>query len=403
LKAPTLRFKTYTENWFPKLLKDICSFSKGKGLSKADLSEEGLSCILYGELYTKYNAIINEVSSRTNKNIDSLVIGKKYDVLIPSSGETAIDIACASSLNVETALIGGDLNILKPNNNINGHFLSLQINGKRKHQLSTLAQGATVVHLYADAIGKLECYFPSNSEQEKIVSFFNVINQQIQLQKEKIDLLKEQKKGYIQKIFSQELRFKDELGQRYPEWKPYLLTQVVSFFKGKILSKKDLSHKGQPCVLYGQLYTLYEEVIDEVESRTLNTFGFKGEIGDVLVPSSGETSWDIACASTLRTEAFLGGDLNVLRPNKELVNGDFLAYLLSNAYKAELSKLAQGATIVHLYNDSLKSLCIQLPTLIEQKKIANMLFSIDLKIKKQHTRVAQLELQKQSLMQHMFI
>ena len=134
MNAPKFRFRSYTENWEPKFLKDICCFSKGKDISKADLSNEGNPCILYGELYTKYDAIINEVYSRTDKRTDNLVMGKKYDVLIPSSGETAIDIACASSLNVENALIGGDLNILKPSNTINGHFLSIQINGKRNSE-----------------------------------------------------------------------------------------------------------------------------------------------------------------------------------------------------------------------------------------------------------------------------
>ncbi|MCY1026612.1 restriction endonuclease subunit S, partial [Mammaliicoccus sciuri] len=101
-KVPELRFPEFNGEWEEKQLNQIVKFSKGKLLGKKDLDESGKNyCILYGELYTKYGFFINQVKSKTNVNIEKLVKGENNQVLLPSSGETAGDIATASSLNIK--------------------------------------------------------------------------------------------------------------------------------------------------------------------------------------------------------------------------------------------------------------------------------------------------------------
>ena len=90
--VPNLRFKEFSGEWENKTLNELGTFFKGSGLSKADLSDEGNPCVLYGELYTKYTEVIRYVKSRTNAESSNKVLGKANDVLIPSSGETAIDM-----------------------------------------------------------------------------------------------------------------------------------------------------------------------------------------------------------------------------------------------------------------------------------------------------------------------
>src|SRR3712207_2819944 len=97
-KTPKLRFPEFTGEWETYKLKNLGDFLKGSILSKVHLSDLGNPCILYGELYTKYGEVIKETISKTNFKSANLVVGKKNDVLIPSSGETAIDIATASCL-----------------------------------------------------------------------------------------------------------------------------------------------------------------------------------------------------------------------------------------------------------------------------------------------------------------
>ena len=236
MNVPKLRFKEFDEEWETYSLADIADFQKGKNIKKNELSSEGELCILYGELYTKYGEVTTEIYSKTNIESKELIKSKKYDVLIPSSGETAKDIACSTCVLQENILIGGDLNILRFKNNIDGRFISYQINGIKKQELSKYAQGATVVHLYSQGIKKLYLKIPNLEEQQKISNLLLSLDEKIQLQQQKIDLLQEQKKGFLQKMFPKadeaqpEMRFAGFTG----DWEERALKEVGDFVRTSI-------------------------------------------------------------------------------------------------------------------------------------------------------------------------
>ena len=109
---PKLRFKEFDDDWSPYVLKDFVSFRKGKGISKADISENGINeCIRYGELYTTYGQVIDHIHSKTNVSKSECILSKAGDVIIPASGETQIDIATASCVLHDDIILSGDLNI----------------------------------------------------------------------------------------------------------------------------------------------------------------------------------------------------------------------------------------------------------------------------------------------------
>lgn len=121
--VPVLRFPEFSGEWEKKKLGEVAKFSKGKGISKADISEEGkLECIRYGELYTYYGEVIDKIRSKTNIDTKNLILSEANDVIIPASGETQIDISTASCVLKSGIALGGDLNIIKTVNN--GVFLS---------------------------------------------------------------------------------------------------------------------------------------------------------------------------------------------------------------------------------------------------------------------------------------
>jgi type I restriction enzyme S subunit len=94
---PALRFPEYSDEWDVKKMGDVANFSKGKGISKADISDEGnFECIRYGELYTTYSEVIREIVSKTSLKKEDLIFSEYNDVIIPASGETQIDISTAS-------------------------------------------------------------------------------------------------------------------------------------------------------------------------------------------------------------------------------------------------------------------------------------------------------------------
>ncbi len=224
--VPALRFPEFSGEWSSLKLGDIAAFSKGKGISKAEIAEDGsVECIRYGQLYTDYSETIEVIKSRTNVPISELVLSEANDIIIPASGETQIDIATASCVLKDGVALGGDLNIVKTNND--GVFLSYYLNSKRKIDIARLSQGISVVHLYAAQLKTLDMNLPEAPEQQKIAAFLSSVDRKIAQLGQKKALLQRYKKGMMQKLFSQELRFKDAQGYDFPDWEEKRLGEVA--------------------------------------------------------------------------------------------------------------------------------------------------------------------------------
>ncbi|KPA19717.1 type I restriction modification DNA specificity domain protein [Candidatus Magnetomorum sp. HK-1] len=200
--VPEWRFPEFRGKgeWEVKPLDDIAFFYKGKGISKSDIDPQGETpCIRYGELYTIYDEVIGEVFSKTKLPSSELFLCKSNDVLIPSSGETKIDIAKASCVLLNDVALGGDLNVLR--SNTNGIFLSYLLNGAYKREIAKKAQGDTIVHLYASQLKLLNIMIPMEAEQQKIAYCLTSLDELITAQSQKIEALKAHKKGLMQGLF----------------------------------------------------------------------------------------------------------------------------------------------------------------------------------------------------------
>lgn len=199
---PKLRFPEFRDagEWEERSLDDLAVFFKGKGISKSDIDAQGKRpCIRYGELYTIYDEVITTVLSKTKLPASELFLSQKNDVLIPSSGETKLDIAKASCVLLNDIALGGDLNVLRSNEN--GIFLSYMLNGACKREIAKKAQGDTVVHLYASQLKLLNVMVPKEREQQKIADCLSSIDEMITLEAQKLDSLKAHKKGLMQQLF----------------------------------------------------------------------------------------------------------------------------------------------------------------------------------------------------------
>ena len=159
-------------DWEQRKLETVATFSKGSGYSKGDLQEVGTPIILYGRLYTKYETTISEVDTFVNEKSGS-VYSKGGEVIIPASGETAEDIARAATVENKGILLGGDLNVITPDENVDSAFLALSIsNGAAHKELASKAQGKSVVHIHNAEIQALNSAFPSKPEQSRISGYF---------------------------------------------------------------------------------------------------------------------------------------------------------------------------------------------------------------------------------------
>ena len=199
--VPKIRFSGFSDAWEQRKLDNVAEFSKGRGYSKGDLIELGTPIILYGRLYTNYETSISDVDTYVEAK-DGSVYSRGGEVIVPASGESAEDIARAATVDKSGILLGGDLNVVMPNEDINSGFLAISIsNGNPQRELAKRAQGKSVVHIHNEEIRNLRVPFPIKVEQNKIVEYFFNLDHLITLHQHKCDELQKLKKFMLQNMF----------------------------------------------------------------------------------------------------------------------------------------------------------------------------------------------------------
>jgi type I restriction enzyme S subunit len=313
----------------------------------------------------------------------------------------------------------GRLNLCEPKSSILGTLACIKSKDLEKFNLdwiyylmntidfTSYKKGSGIPHIYFSDYKMEPIGVPQPQEQQKIASCLSSLDELIAAHNDKLDALKDHKKGLLQNLFPQEGETVPKV--RFPEfeddgeWVEDTLDNLAAFSKGKGISKSDIVENGKtPCIRYGELYTQYNETIGEVVSYTnLDPSDLVlSDENDVIIPASGETQIDIATAScVLKPGIALGGDLNIIKTE---INGVFLAYYLNSAKKKDIAKIAQGISVVHLYSSQLKILTVNIPSIKEQQKIASCLSAVDELITAQQEKIEQLQQHKKGLMQGLF-
>ena len=189
------------------------------------------------------------------------------------------------------------------------------------------------------------------------------------------------------------------------DWERSKIGEIVQFGKGHGYSKSDLQDKGEPIVLYGHMYTQYTSVIRDIKHyATLKENSILSQGDEVIIPSSGETPEDISIASAIKLKnIIIGGDLNILRFKKQLIDPSFAAIAITNSpTHEELSKFAQGKTIVHLRNSDISKGHISYPYFEEQICLSKYIETIEEYISTIDKKISSLKQIKLACLQSMF-
>ena len=241
--------------------------------------------------------------------------------------------------------------------------------------------------------------FPSSIEQKKIASFLNAIERRISSQQLLVDNLKKYKRGAVRCLLSSK-----SCPLRNARWTTAKMGELGSFVKGAPLSKADISEDGTPFILYGELYTTYNEVVTSVKRRTQAQVDetFLSRVGDVVIPTSGETPEEISTAScVMLPNVILAGDLYIFRGDK--VDGRIMSYLLNHVVNAKIARIAQGKSVVHIQASELCKLTLTYPDKSTQNTIIGFLSSLDDRIMNEENALAFLSDLKEGLLQQLFI
>lgn len=395
--VPKLRFGEFKDDWNNHLLDDIATFLKGKGISKSELDDDGKTeCIRYGELYVYYNELIDEVKSKTN--LENLVLSKANDVIIPASGETQLDIATASCVLRSGIALGGDLNVIRTENN--GLFLSYYLNSKKKFEIARLSQGSSVVHLYASQLKTLKLNLPILAEQQKIAAFLSAVDKKLQQLTKKKKLLEEYKKGIMQKMFSKELRFKDDNGNNYPDWEEKKLVELFDFRRGKNISE---NKEGKQFLLGMGSVSEQGKLITKKRTNNNNHLLSKN---DLVMPER-----DIGMGYIIGRVAIideddryvLGANILSLSPKDDILSHFIYYQINDNIFRKKMRRIINGSAQLMITSKDVIRLQLQLPVFDEQKKIANFLSSLDSKIDLISTQIENTKVFKKGLLQQIFV
>ena len=339
---------------------DIAEFSKGSGYSKGDLIESGTPIILYGRLYTKYETSISEVDTYVEAK-DGSVYSKGGEVIVPASGETAEDIARAATVDKSGVILGGDLNVVSPNEDINSAFLAISIShGNSQRELAKKAQGKSVVHIHNEEIKNLVVPFPTKAEQNKIVEYFSSLDNLITLHQRKCEETKKLKKYMLQKMFPQN-------GKRVPEirfagftddWEQRKLGEVATFINGRAYSQDELLSNGKYKVLrVGNFYTNDSWYFSDMELDEK----YYANDGDLLY------TW----SATFGPHIWRGGKVIYHYHIWKIELSDILekrfAVQLLEQDKAKILSDKNGSTMVHITKSGMEQKEVLLPSCVEEQ------------------------------------
>ena len=237
------------------------------------------------------------------------------------------------------------------------------------------------------------------TEQEKISNLFAALNARIAKQRDLIEALKKYKRGVVRTLLSPK-----HCSIKNVKWTTSRISDIGTFIKGAPLSKADISLEGTPFILYGELYTTYSEVISNVVRKTQASVDkqYYSQIGDVIIPTSGETPEEISTAScVMLPDIILAGDLNIYRCTQ--VDGRIMSYILNHVVNDRIARIAQGKSIVHVQAAEISKIEITYPDSFSQKTIIAILAAISDRIDQSNAELRLLYELRKALLQKLFI
>ncbi|MCI7387997.1 MAG: restriction endonuclease subunit S [Bacteroides uniformis] len=386
LNVPHLRFPEFQEEWKKCKLEDLCNVLMCKRiLASQTNTEDGVPFYKIGTIGSTPDAYISK------ELFDDYKVKYSY----PHKGE--VMITCAGTVGKCVVYDGEDAyfqdsNIVwidNPTQNISNGFLFHLLSKVDWRKLNS----TTIIRIYNDDLRNLKMSYPQKEEQQKISHLLSLLDERITTQNKIIEDLKKLKSAIIERHYNQ------------TEKQTVFIADLGEPFNVGNLSKDDLSETGNPCIIYGELFTTYGETISQIESHTNKKEGMTlSKKGDLLFPTS--TTVDaisLIAPSVINVDGvILGGDMFGIHISTNF-NAQYLSYYFNHIAKRQLAKFAKGSTIIHLHYTDIEKARLLLPSLEEQNKMANCLISLDEKIRVEKSYLQLLDKQKAYLLRQMFI
>ena len=400
--VPQLRFSEFEGEWGEKKLENVCSFFSGgtPTSTKREYYTGNIPFIGSGNIFD--SSVEKYISEKAFKNSSAKIVGVG-DILYALYGANSGDVAISK--------LYGAINqaILCIRTEEEKKFLYQVLTHKKESIVRTYLQGGQG-NLSAKIVKKIKIRFPKKEEQQKIANFLTSIDNRIQTLEKKKTLLEQYKKGVMQKIFKQELRFKDDTsttlkasdGKEFPEWEEKKLGKLT--YK---VGKKNKENINYP------IYSIN------------NQEGFRPQSEQFEGLDSNDRGYDISLYKIVNKETFAYNPARInvgsigysfelneviisslyvcFKTNKELEDLYLLAYLDTNKFNKNILRYEEGGVRQYLFYENFSQIKIPLPSNAEQTKIANFLSAIDISVELVTKKIEHTKTFKKGLLQQMFV
>ena len=406
-QVPQLRFPEFSGEWEDGKLGNYGNLINGLTYSPDNIVDDGLlvlrsSNVQNGQIYLNDNVYVN-------LDVDDAALTREDDILIcvRNGSKRLIGKSTIINKNLPKSTHGAFMTVFRgESNKFISHWFHSSIYYKEVHK----NLGATINSINGSDLKKFKTIFPLKPEQQKIAAFLTAVDNKIEQLSKKKALLGEYKKGLMQQIFSQAIRFKADDGSAFPVWEEKKLGDIGHTFNGLTGKTKDDFGRGKPYIQYMQIF--------ESSKINIDNFGLVdvrddenqkvAQYGDVFFTTSSETPDAVGYSSVLLDDIdklYLNSFCFGFRPNSlDELSPNFAQFLLRSAnFRRRVVRLAQGSTRYNMSKVQLMKEVISLPCLKEQTKIANFLSSIDSKIEQVSKQLDESKQFKKALLQQMFV
>ncbi|PUZ34422.1 restriction endonuclease subunit S [Staphylococcus cohnii] len=395
--VPELRFPEFDEEWEKKRLKDICKINpKFEDNFPSEFNYIDLESVKKGKIYKISKYTMHNAPSRAQR------VAKQGDIFFQTvrpyqqNNFVFVDDSYPTVVSTGYAQLRSNLNP--------SYLYNLLLTTSFLNKVLVKCTGSNYPAINSSDLSNIQLKVTSNiDEQQKIGEFFSKLDQQIELEEKKLAKLEEQKKGYMQKIFSKELRFKDENGNNYPEWEDKKLLNVIAIQNGYAFKSNLFSEKGMPIIRITDINksTVKKGTVYYPESIEINE-RFKIKQYDILIAMSGATTGKVGKYISEKP-SLLNQRIGKFVMKKGTDNNFMFTYLNSLYFKKELSKLLVAGAQPNISSQDIENINLFIPNNEEQRKIGEFFNELDGLIEKQSSKIGVLKQRKKGFLQKMFV
>ncbi|SGV90081.1 type I restriction modification DNA specificity domain protein [Staphylococcus aureus] len=404
--VPELRFPGFEGEWEEKKLGEN-AIIKGrlgwKGLKQSEYLEKGYAYLIANKHINSGHINWEKADqiSRYRYEESPEIALEKGDLIFSKDGALG-NPALINNLTKPATINSTMMLVRLDQKNFSSIFFYQILLGPLFNKLIYLkVSGSSIPHLFQADMKEFKFNAPPLIEQQKIGKFFSKLDRQIELEEQKLELLQQKKKGYMQKIFSQELRFKDENGNDYPEWEKKKLKEIAYVYTGNTPSKKENIYwiKGEYVWVTPTDINNSKNIYESEHKLTQEGYKKARQLPENTLLVTCIAS--IGKNAILRKQGSCNQQINAVVPF-ENINIDYL-YYISDSLSTFMKSIA-GKTATQIVNkNTFENLEIYLASFEEQNKIAGLISSLEELIEKQASKLIKMKSRKQGMLQIMFI